>query len=249
MQLVRRATIFGLTIAAVFTGTCVAAEPGSQSTSGQVVVSGHAEVSVPPSTATFSIGINTRAPTAAGAADQNARLSKIVLAALERAGVTRDEIKGSHLSVNRQWEYASNGQHRKASAFEADNSIDIETHRLEKIGIIIDEALSAGATSASDVHFSADRIDEVRHQALSEAVSAARADAEVVARAGGGSLGELLLLSTERMTDRTDGGLDEVVVTALRRDKAYVPSTIVLKKIKVGATVIGRWRFVPQAAH
>ena len=115
--------------------------------------------------------------------------------------------------------------------------------------MVIDAALAAGATSASDVGFSADDLDEARHRALGQAVAAARGDAEALARAGGGTLGELLLLSTERAPDYSGGGLNEIVVTATRASAPPpVPTTVLPEQITVSASVTGRWRFIPQSA-
>jgi uncharacterized protein len=237
----------GLALALVLglVGFTAVAEPGAVDVPGQIIVSGHAEVTIAPTTAAFSIGVNTQAPTAAAAGEQNARLTKDVMAALERAGLTREEIKGTRVSVNRRWEYGTAGQRARTVAFEASNTIRIETHRLADVGVIIDAALAGGATSASDVSFRADRLDAARREALAQAVATARADAEALARAGGGSLGALLLLSTERGADFGGGAMNEMIVTASRAAAPPpVPTTIVAGDITVSASVTGRWRFV-----
>ena len=239
--------VCALGLVAALPGESLAADPGAAIAPAQITVSGRGEVSVPPSTATFSIGVNTRAPTAAAAGELNARLSKDVLAALERAGLPRQDVKRSQLSVNRRWDYNANGQRTKASAFEATNTIEIETHRLDQVGVVIDAALGAGATSASDVGFRAYDIDAARHRALSQAVAAARGDAEALARAAGGTLGELLLLSTGPVSDYAGVPLAEMAVAAAPRvAPPPVPTTVLPGDITVDASVNGRWRFVPQ---
>lgn len=61
---------------------------------------------------------------------------------------------------------------------------------------MVDAALGAGANLINSLSFYASNIDEPRRQAISLAVASARADAEAMARAAGGSLGALLELST-----------------------------------------------------
>jgi uncharacterized protein YggE len=200
---------------------------------------------VPPAKASFSIGIITSAPSAATAGEDNARISKGVLAALEHAGLKREEITGSRLGVRPRWEYDDKGRHPKRSAFEANNTIQIVTDNLTQIGYFIDAALSAGATDASEITFSAKDIDEARRRALGQAVVAARTDAEAMARAGGGALGDLLLLSTERTTGVD---LEEIVVTGARRAREAVNTDVIPSQIKVTARVIARWRFVSTSA-
>jgi uncharacterized protein YggE len=113
---------------------------------------------------------------------------------------------------------------------------------------LLDAALSAGATDVSDVNFAAKDIDEARRRALGQAVAAARADAEAMARAGGGALGDLLLLTTEKINDSSGGDLDEVIVTGTRRSRQSPVNTEVLPSdIKVSARIIARWKFVVPA--
>ena len=82
----------------------------------QLVVSGSSDVLIPPSKASFSVGVTTSAQTSAGAAEDNARISKSVLEALARAGLKHDEIKGSRLGVSPRWEYDDKRRHPKRSA-------------------------------------------------------------------------------------------------------------------------------------
>ena len=232
----------------VFAGyTAVAQQIPQSPAAPQIVVSGSAEVSVPPARAAFSVGIMTSAPSTATAGEENARISKGVLAALESAGLKHEEITGSHLGVRPRWEYDDKGRLPKRSAFEANNTIQIVTDNLTQIGNYIDAALSAGATDASEITFSAKDIDEARRRALGQAVVAARNDAEAMARTAGGTLGDLLLLSTERSNEAPGVDLEEIVVTGARRAREPVNTDVIPSQIKVTARVIARWRFVAAA--
>jgi uncharacterized protein len=247
MRRLSRTAGFPVAIACVVCGLAARSACGqqtAQSPAPQIVVSGSAEVLIPPSTGSFSIGVLTSAQTAAAAAEENARISKAVLEGLGRAGVKSDEITGSRLGVRPQWEYDEKGRHPKRSAFEATNTIQIATENLSKVGMFVDAALSAGATDASDIAFSAKDANEARRRALSQAVAAARADAEVMARAGGGALGELLLLSTERTNEVPGVELSEMAVAGARRTRETINTDVIPSQIKVSARVIARWRFV-----
>jgi hypothetical protein len=87
----------------------------------------------------------------------------------------------------------------------------------------------------------------VRRRALSQAVIAARTDADAMARAGGGALGDLLLLSTERTNEAPGVELEEIIVTGARRAREPVNTDVIPSQIKVSARVIARWRFVATA--
>jgi uncharacterized protein YggE len=224
------------------------AQHADQTPPPQIVVSGTAEVPVPPTKATFSIGVITFGQSAATAAEDNTRISKAVFEALGRAGMKPAELTGSRLSVGPRWEYDETGRHPKRSGFEATNTIEIAIENLSNIGALIDAALSAGATDASDIDFSAKDVEEARRRALSLAVAAARTDAETIARAGGGALGELLLLSTESVNEAPGVQLEDVVVTAQRRAGKPLNADFIPSQIKVSARVIARWKFVSTGA-
>jgi uncharacterized protein YggE len=214
----------------------------------QIVTGGSADTLLQPTRASLSVVVTTSGATAAAASADNARISKLVIEAIQRAGVKREEIQGTHLGVNPHWEYDDKTRRSRQVDFEASNNIHLEAEALDQIGTYVDAALGAGATGIVDVSFTARDTEAARAQVLANAVAAARADAVVMARAGGGSLGELLLLTTERSGDSPGVGLNEVVVTGVRRMTAPVPTEIVPTPIRVSARVIARWRFVPAAA-
>ena len=233
--------------------TLLAAMPGASSLASaqdrsrliqpQVITSGSAEIVVPATNASFSIDVSSLAPAAATASDESSRIAKSVSNALRAAKLQRDEIAESRLGVGPQWRYDEHIQQSKLVGYEAVTSFRIETEHLDRIGTYIVAALNAGATSISDITFSAKDPVEARRQALSQAIAQARADAETMAHAGGGSLGELLLLTTE--PTRAPIGYEEVTVTGARRARDSVSPVIVPTQIEVTARVVGHWKFVP----
>jgi uncharacterized protein len=225
-----------------------AAAQDDHSLEPQVVTSGNSEVSIVATKASFSIEVTSLAASAAGASTQSARISKAVSSALQAARLTHDEIAQSRLTVSPRWEYDQAARREKRTGYEATTTIQIETEHLDRLGAYIDAALDAGATGISDIAFSAKDSDEARHRALSEAAARARADAEALARAGGGTLGPLLLLTTQPQNLPRPVGLEMTPVAAFRRTAETPSTSIIPSKISVTATVVGRWRFVPNSA-
>jgi uncharacterized protein len=207
----------------------------------QIVVSGSADVLWPVDRASFSIGISTQGISAASASAENARLSKEVLTALDSVKLKRSEVTRSQLTVSPRWEYDSAHAPRR-KGYRATNTMEIETLNLSQIGTYIDAALEAGATDISQVEFGTQDTSVARHKALAQAVANAKNDAEVIAHAGGGSLGALLLLSTERPEGPI--GVNYVEVTAGRRVQEQVATEVIPSQTKVTATVVARWKFV-----
>lgn len=236
--------LFGcVALLSIFGGPAGSTEIASPPSAGQIAVSGIGSVTVPPTTASLSITIIATGPTAALASEDNARTSKAVRDALGRSELKPADIKGSSLAVGPRWDFEE-GRKPKRSAYEATNTIKVETENLNALGAVIDIALAAGASEISDVSFSSREIESARASALTKAVTAARNEAEVIARANGGSLGALVLMNTQ--PQQRGYGLEEVVVTANRkRGSTAVPSHIAPGDITVTSRIEGRWHFVP----
>jgi uncharacterized protein YggE len=122
------------------------------------------------------------------------------------------------------------------------NMVRIELRRIDQVGAAIDAALAKGANQVNSLNFYAENTDEPRRQALAQAVPRARADAEALARAAGGSLGEMLELST--------GQLAQPIIQrdmAMARVSAVAGAATPVEPGEelVRAYVTARWRFVP----
>jgi len=225
-----------------------AAESDSDAKESQIVTSGTADVTIPATTASFSVAISDRAATAAQASSESTRTAREVSRALKSAGLGDGEIEASRIAVGPVWAYDEKSRQQKRVGYEATSTIEIKTERLDRLGAYIDAALSAGATQVSDIAFSAKDVDEARRRALGEAVARARSDANVIARAGGGALGRLLLLTTEPTAQPRGIGFEEVAVAGVPRSGAALRPDIVPRKISVTARVVGHWAFVASPA-
>ncbi len=209
----------------------------------EIVASGMGEVSADPTKAVFAIEIKTLAPTAAAASAENARLSRAVMDALRAASVRSEELEGTQQSVGANWRFDESSRRQKRTAYQAINSIRLQTEQLEKVAVYIDAALSAGATGVTTATYFSKDSQAMRRQALTEAVAAARRDAEAMAQAGGGHLGDLELVTTEQPESVFSERMDRMFKKSVAEDG----TEIVAPKITVTARVIARWRFSPNA--
>jgi uncharacterized protein YggE len=242
-------TIFLMAAGAIGRPAAIWAQQGTANAQpAQIIVSGSAEILLPASKGSFSIGVKTSAGTASAASEENARVSKAVMEALKTEHLRHEDITGSRLVISPRWDYEEKSRRPKRNGFEATNTITIDTDNLAQMGTYIDAALSAGATDISEIQFAAKDTDSARRQALSQAVAAARTDAETIAHAGGGTLGELLLLSTERTNQQAGVSLEEIMVTGSRRGREPVSTDVIPGQIKVTAKIDARWKFVPAPA-
>jgi uncharacterized protein YggE len=206
----------------------------------QVVATGYGEITLNPDQAAVAVALDTHSPTASAAATENAARVAAIRAALLRLGVPADSITTSGYTVGRDIEYDSGGRTRVVG-YVATNGMRIRLHRIDQVGPVIDAALAAGATRIDGVQFSSSAAGRARREALARAVAEARLDGETMARAGGGSLGEVLEITTTATPTPmvTTNGVDGYVNVRGNGATSLTPADI-----RVTAAARVRWTFV-----
>lgn len=203
----------------------------------QVVTTGRGEVRAAPDRATILFAVETRGATAAASGAENARLQRAVLDTLRRLGLTDEQLSTLGYQVHPEYLHEERKSPR-ITGYIARNSVRVEARRLDMLGRYIDGALAAGANQISSLVFGSTKADELRREALAAAVTRARADAEAMARAAGGSLGSLLEITSGFEYPRPM----EQATMRMAADAAETP--ILAGDQMVTATVTARWAFV-----
>jgi uncharacterized protein YggE len=210
-------------------------------TGPQIVTSGSGEAHISPDRATIFVGVQTRAATAALAGADNARRQRAILDTLRALGLTSEQLSTVNYNVSPEMQYAPNGTTPpKVVGYTVSNTVRADVRRLDDVGKMIDAALAKGANEISSLQFYSSKADSVRRVALAAAVANARADAEVLARAAGGSLGTLLELSSGESPIRPP----QPLVMSRMVDAKATP--IESGDQTFSATVSARWQFVPR---
>jgi len=208
-----------------------------------LVASGQGEAKVTPDRASVMVNVQTRAATATAAANENAQRTKAVLEALAKLGLSKDQLSTEGYTVYPEMKYDKDGAAPRVTAYVVTNSVRAETKRPEQAGAIVDAALVAGANMINSLSFYASSIDDARRSAIASAVESARADAEAMAKAAGGSLGDLLELSTNGPTVPPRPMYDMAVrAQAMKME----PTPINPGQQTVTVYVNARWRFNPR---
>lgn len=205
--------------------------------------SGQGEAKVTPDRASVAVNVQTRAVTAEAAAAENAQRTKAVLDALGKLGLSRDQLSTEGYTVYPEMRYDKDGGSPHVAAYVVTNSVRAETKRPEQAGAIVDAAVSAGANMINGLSFYASSIDEARRQAIGAAVANARADAEAMARAAGGTLGALLELSTGGPTIPPRPMYDMAMRGKVASMQVETPVNPGQQTVTVFITA--RWRFEP----
>jgi uncharacterized protein YggE len=222
--------------------------PESSPSAGQpeITASGRGEVRLAPTYAALTVNVGTRANTAVEAAAQNAQKVQAVIKALRGSGLSEKDITTAGYHLQQDYDYRPD-RRPEPSGFTANTSIRAEVRRLESLGKVIDAAIAGGATGISGVQYFAANTDEARRSAMAQAVREARTDADVLARAAGGSLGRLIALNSAGINQPFPRQMMEAGGMAMAR--AAAPTNIVPGELTVIAMVSGRWEFIPGASR
>ena len=202
----------------------------------EVVATGEGRRSLAADRASVMIAVETRARTPAASGALNADRITAVRAAVAGVGVAREQVTTTGYMVR-----PDAGPSGRDSAFVATNTVRVELRQLPLLSRVIDTALTAGATHVEGVRYWAQSTAAAERDALADAVRAARARAEAMARAAGGTLGELLELSTE--PPREPRPFDAFAAGMLRAQA----TPLTPGELEVWQRVTARWRLAPGA--
>jgi uncharacterized protein YggE len=184
------------------------ATPGVPITAGvpTVSVSGHGEVTVPPDTASISVGIDVIQPTLAEAQEQATAQATAVIEAVKAAGIADEDIQTAYFSVNilRDFDAAAavgatpeseNADPTQITGFEILNQLQVTVRDTDMLGALLDAAVNAGANSINGVTFYVDDQTVAASEARRLAVEDARTKAEELAAAAGLTLGAVVSIA------------------------------------------------------
>lgn len=194
---------------------------------------GHADAAA--DRATILVTVETHASTAAAAASDNSRLTRATLDTLRALGLSREQLGTFGYSVMPQYTQG------KITGYVGRNTVRVDIRKIDDVGKSIDAALAGGANSIGGLQFTASNADSARRDALAKATAQARGDAEVLARAAGGTLGPLI-----ELTASGDNGIRPMMFAgAVVRGAAAAPTPIDAGPITVNVSVNARWQFLP----
>lgn len=209
----------------------------------QIVTSAQGEARATPDRATVMIGVQTRATTAAAASAENSRKQRAVIDAIRAKGIPQSQIATSSFNVIPETRYDREGQAApRTISYLVSNVVTVDVRRIDLVGPVIDAALAAGANQINSLTFAVSAADSVRRVALASAVIKARADADAIARAAGGSLGQLLELTATDMYSPPTPRPMFAMAKAVGDEASQVPVEAGEEVIR--ASVLARWQFL-----
>jgi hypothetical protein len=165
-----------------------AQQPSVDPDTGFIQVSGNADVSVPVDRAHVLFAVETEAPDARTAVEQNATSMDAVLTALRGLDVEGLDLETTGFDLQPQYERGQ-GEVPRIRAYRARNHVSVTVDDVEAVGRVLDTATGAGANRVASLRFEARDTEAARLEALRLAMQEARQQAEVMAEALGLPLG------------------------------------------------------------
>jgi uncharacterized protein len=198
---------------------------------GTIIVRGTGAVEVVPDVADVVIGVRNEAQSPGEAIDSNSDAMKRVVDDARRAGIEPRDIQTSMLNLS-QFRDPKN-----VLKFAAVNTVRIRVRDLSRLGNVARTLVASGANEMRGIRFSTanptPHVDRARQQAVEDA----RRRAEVLVKAAGRQLGEIVEI-TESTYDDPD-----VVSTARAASAADIPTEP--GQMALRANVQIKWRLAP----
>ncbi len=178
--------------------------------SGPVVATGNTLLSLSaegrstrkPDLALFTAGVSSTGKTAGEALSANSADMNRVIQALKRAGIADRDIQTSNLSLNPVYKpqiQRPDGRMEPEQptiiGYQVSNTVNVRQRNLAEFGRVIDTLVSAGANQVNGPSFQMDNADEAMDEARIEAMTKARARANLYARAAGLKVVRLLSIT------------------------------------------------------
>ncbi len=189
-----------LTLALLLAGTVVPAAGAYAQTPAQMVsgtrldVVATGEVTRVPDIARINAGVISQAVTATEAIRQNAQQMNRVVAALKRAGIADRDIQTSSINLNPEYRYADN-QPPVLTGYRASNQVNVRFRDIAETGKILDALVAEGANQINGPSLEIDKPEAALDEARQAALTAARARADLYAKALGKKVSRILSIS------------------------------------------------------
>jgi uncharacterized protein len=175
----------------------VRAQDAKATPTARIIVIGEGSVTAPPDYARLTSGVTTRAKTAKEASDANAKAMAGLLAALQSAGVESKDVQTSRFFVQPVYTSPGPNMEQRLSGFSVSNQIDVTIRQIGKVGEVLDQMVTAGATDAGNVEFLHADPSKTLDGAREAAMADARRKAELYAHAAGLALGSVAFVTEE----------------------------------------------------
>ena len=166
---------------------------GATNVNQTVSFTGEGKVKSVPDTAKIDIGLVTEGKDTITVQNENSSKMNAVIKFLKEHGISDADIKTSNYSLSPKYEYTKG----KSSlvGYILNQNLTVMARSLDKIGEVLDGAVSSGANKIDSVSLFVDKPEELKNKAREEAVKMAKEKANSISQIAGFSLGRLVNFS------------------------------------------------------
>jgi hypothetical protein len=209
----------------------------------QILTSATAEIELKPDRATVVFTVESRGATAAKAGAETARKARAVLDTLRDLGIAAEQMTTARVEISPEYVYPGQNQPPRVSGYVARNSVVVQILQLDQTGVVIDAALAKESSGIGSLTFASSKADQARRQSIESAVLKAKAEAESMAKAAGGTLGGLIELTAQPSYQRP---VAQPMALKAMSARGAEEMPISPGQLTISATVSGRWGYIPR---
>ncbi len=158
-----------------------------------ISVSASKSIKVVPDMAQFAFGVTNTDKDATKAQKANTKAVNDVIDTLKKFGVSEKSITTSGYSMYPQYDYS--GDTRKLTGYEVRTTLTVNDQTVEDAGTIITKCVEAGINDIDYINFLCTDYDDVYLEALAEATKTAYDKADVIAKASGMRIANVVSVS------------------------------------------------------
>ncbi len=190
----RAMSLVALLILPVQAASPVAPGPGQPPPPPVISVDAEGKVLARPDMATLTLEVETQAPQAAAAAQENAVRTEALLSAVKKALGSEDTLRTLSFTLIPVYAAQDKKQPAEIRAYRASNRLQVTLKDLTRLGALLDTAWKNGASHLNGPFWGHSRLEELQQQAALDALGRAQRLAQALAQAAG-----LQLRGVERM--------------------------------------------------
>ncbi len=189
-------------VAGALTAAILAAQPARANTQPQqgdqpfrrtVTVIGVGRATAAPDIARVTLGVDIINPRLNAALTEANRKTAAIMAALEKAGVKKEDIRTAEFNVFPQQSYGPTGP-GPITGYRVINTMRVTVRDLDNAGAVLDAAVNAGANTIQGLTFTIEDVKPIEADARKSAMADARARAEALADQAGAKVGRVLTI-------------------------------------------------------
>jgi hypothetical protein len=173
--------------------TKVVTAPG-QEVLNTVTAVGEGKQSAAPDRAEMSFGATAQGTDAKKVLAEASKKSDGIVAAIKKAGIASDDIQTAGVNLYPEYDY-NRGKVPRIIGYQASIQVRVTMKDITKVGDVINAASDAGATDMNGPSFTLSEDSDARASAIEKAIADAKARAEVMAKAAGKTVGDVVSIS------------------------------------------------------